>query len=143
MKTLKTLTLAALPSASQDPKIARRIKLLSKLEEQRALASNSEFTRTVQKRVPNGTGGSDLVTVQKHVRPWWREDALGALCLTLHYGSHAIELEKGKAAIIVASREQLVPVIDTVIAAVKTGELDDHLTQLAKARTLSKPKRAA
>lgn len=143
MKALKSLTLTVLSSAALDPKMARRGKLLQKLEEQRTLATDPEFTRTIQKRVPNGTGGTDLATVQKRVRPWWREDVLGTVCLTIHYGSHAIELEKGKAGIFVADKDQLVPVIDTVISAVKAGELDEHLTQLAKARALPKQKKAA
>lgn len=143
MKALKSLTLAALPTGSVDPKIARRTKLLRKLEEQRALASDPQFTRTVQKRVPNGTGGSSLVSLEKRVRPWWREDAFGAIALTLHYGSQAIEVEKGKAAIVVAGKDQLLPVLDTVISAVRAGELDDHLTQLAKARVAAGAKRAS
>lgn len=141
MKALKSLTLAALPSVASDPKIARRSKLLIKLEEQRALATDSAFVRTVQKRVPNGTGGSSLEAVQKRVRPWWREDTPGTLCLTLHYGSHKLELEKGKAVIVVGGKDQLLPVLDTVITAVKAGELDEHLAQLAKLRVASTAKK--
>jgi hypothetical protein len=53
------------------------------------------------------------------------------------------EFEKGKNAIIVPSKDQLVTTLDTVITAVKAGELDEHLTQYAKARGVPKSKRVA
>jgi hypothetical protein len=50
-----------------------------------------------------------------------------------------IEFEKGKAAIAVPSIDKLPPVIDTVIAAVRAGELDE---QLAHASAQATPKKA-
>jgi hypothetical protein len=47
-------------------------------------------------------------------------------------GSKPIEFEKGKSAIAVPSREQLPKVIDTLIAAVRGGELDEVLSQTSK-----------
>ena len=47
--------------------------------------------------------------------------------LTVRYGAKAIEFEKGKTAIHVSSKDQLVATIDTIIAAVRAGELDEHL----------------
>jgi len=41
-------------------------------------------------------------------------------------------------AIVVPSKDQLVATLDTVIAGVKAGELDEHLTQYAKARGVPK-----
>ena len=58
-------------------------------------------------------------------------------------GAKAIEFEKGKTAIIVPSKEQLVATLDTLIEGVKAGELDEHLAQQAKARGVPKSKRAA
>jgi hypothetical protein len=62
--------------------------------------------------------------------------------LTVRYGAKSTEFEKGKTAIIVPSKDQLVATIDTIIAAVRAGELDEHLAQHAKARGVP-TKRAA
>ena len=77
---------------------------------------------------------------KKRVRPWWREDVLGTIGLTVRYGAKAIEFEKGKNAIVVPSKDQLVATLDTVIAGVKAGELDEHLAQQVKARGVPKSK---
>ena len=45
--------------------------------------------------------------------------------------------------IVVPGMDQLGPTIDTVIAAVRAGELDELLAQQAKARDVPKAKRAA
>jgi hypothetical protein len=63
--------------------------------------------------------------------------------VTVRYGSKTIEFEKGKTAIVVPGMNQLGPTIETVIAAVRAGELDELLAQQAKARYVSKTKRAA
>jgi hypothetical protein len=54
-----------------------------------------------------------------------------------------MEFEKGKAGVAVPSKEKLVSVIDTMIAAVRAGELDEALAQQSKARGVPKAKRAA
>ncbi len=46
-------------------------------------------------------------------------------------------------AIVVPGMDQLGPTIETVIAAVRTGELDELLSQQSKARDIPKNKRAA
>jgi hypothetical protein len=42
-----------------------------------------------------------------------------------------------------AGKEKLPAVIDTLIAAVRAGELDEHLNQAANTRTIDKVKKAA
>ena len=98
------------------------------------LAQDANFVVTVSRWLRNEAGSKELVQLQKRVRPWWREDVLGAVGLTVRYGAKAIEFEKGKTAIVVPSKDQLVATLDTVISAVKAGELDEHLAQYAKAR---------
>jgi hypothetical protein len=92
------------------------------------------YLESVSKWVRNEAGTKELVKLQKRVRPWWKEDVLGTLGLTVRYGSKAIEFEKGKAAIVVPNKDQLIATIDTVISAVRGGELDEHLDQQAKNR---------
>jgi hypothetical protein len=143
MKMLKTLTFGALTKAAHDPVLIRRAKLIQRLEQQKALAQDPAHVRTVAKWVRNEQGGKELVQVHKRVRPWWREDVLGAVALTVRYGSKPIEFEKGKSVIVVPSKDQLAATIDTVVAAVRAGELDEHLAAQAKARGVPKSKRVA
>ena len=107
------------------------------------LAQDANFVVTVSRWLRNEAGSKELVQLQKRVRPWWREDVLGTVGLTVRYGAKAIEFEKGKTAIVVPSKDQLVATLDTVIAAVKGGELDEHLAQQAKARGVPKSTLAA
>ena len=126
-----------------EPRPCSTAKLIHRLEQQKRLAQDANFVVTVSKWVRNEAGSKELVQLQKRVRPWWREDALGTVGLTVRYGAKAIEFEKGKTAIVVPSKDQLVATLDTVISAVKAGELDEHLSQQAKERGIPKPKRAA
>ena len=125
-----------------DPVLARRSKLIHRLEQQKRLAQDANFVITVSKWVRNEAGNKELVQLQKRVRPWWREDALGTVGLTVRYGAKALEFEKGKTSIIVPNKDQLIATLDTVIAGVKAGELDEHLTAQAKARGIPEPRQA-
>lgn len=143
MKSLKALTFVALAKGPQDPALTRRAALVQRLEHQRALALDAGYMRTVQRWMPNEQGSKSLVEQRKRVRPWWTMDITGAMSLVVRYGSRPIEFEKGKNAIVIPSRDQLVTVIDTLIAAVKAGELDDQLAYNAKVRTATKGKKVA
>ena len=58
-------------------------------------------------------------------------------------GAKPVEFEKGKAGIVVGSKEKLPALFDALIAAVRAGELDDLFSQAAKAGTIGKPRKAA
>lgn len=134
MKTLKTLTFTALPAAPKDPTSARRVKLVAHLEEQKRLADDPLHVRVVQRWVIQDNGVKSPVEIKKRVRPWWRTDDAGALYLRVRYGARALELERGKPAILIKDRSKLIPTLDTLIIAVKAGELDEQLAQHAGAR---------
>ena len=68
-----------------------------------------------------------IVDRPKRVQPWWKADATGNLVLVMRSGLKAIELEKGKAGILVGAPDRLDGVLVTLIAAVKAGELDGAL----------------
>ena len=142
MKILKSLTFGVMSRGSQNPVLARRSKLIHRLEQQKRLAHDANYVITVSKWVRNEAGNKELVQLQKRVRPWWREDALGTVGLTVRYGAKALEFEKGKSSIVVPNKDQLIATLDTVIAGVKAGELDEHLTQQAKARGIPEPRQA-
>jgi hypothetical protein len=63
---------------------------------------------------------------------WWQPDANGGYVMTLKVGSKRVEFEKGKAAIAVGTLDKLPSVIDSLIKAVRAGELDEQLKQLSK-----------
>jgi hypothetical protein len=133
------LVIVPLPRTTvADPAIQRRAKFIKQLEQQRELAREQGFEPTKRKWVVTGDGTKQLVTVPKRVKRWWRMDAQGNCFLVLRYGNRIITLTAGRTAIAVGSKNKLVQVIDTVIAATKAGEMDAVLT--AAQATFCKPK---
>jgi hypothetical protein len=77
--------------------------------------------------------------------PTVEDEPNGSYALFVRCGLKAIEFEKGKPAIAVSSLDKLPSVIDTLITAVRNGELDQQFAE-ASAQTKSsksKGKRAA
>ena len=142
MPVLKSLSFTALPKATNDPVQQRRTKFITKLEEQKLLLKDPNHVRTVQ-RWTKVNGERQATTKQQAVRPWWKADASGQVVMSVKFGAKPIEFEKGKAGIVVGSKEKLPALIDTLITAVRAGELDDLFSQAAKAGTIGKPKKAA
>ena len=139
MPILKNLTFTAVPARSHDPVATRRAKVVERLEEQKALFANSSYVRKSQRWTGKGDQRRQ-VEKQQRVRPWWRTDASGHLVMSLYHGTKPIEFEKGKAGIAVASRDKLPAVIDSLIGAVRAGELDDIL---ARVKPVGAPKKKA
>jgi hypothetical protein len=63
--------------------------------------------------------------------------------MSIKFGAKPIEFEKGKAGIVVPSRDRLSAVIDTLILAVRAGELDELFSQAAKTGSIGKARKAA
>jgi hypothetical protein len=142
MPVLKSLSFTALPKSGNDPIQMRRAKFMAKLEEQKQLLKDPNHVRTVQ-RWTKVNGERQATTKQQAVRPWWKTDASGQVVMSIKFGAKPIEFEKGKAGIVVGSKEKLPAVIDTLIAAVRAGELDDLFSHAAKTGTIGKPRKAA
>ena len=119
-----------------------RRRIVARLEEQKQLLKDPNHVRTVQ-RWTKVNGERQATTKQQAVRPWWKADPSGQVIMSIKFGARPIEFEKGKAGIVVGSKEKLPALIDTLIAAVRAGELDDHFSQAAKAGTIGKPRKAA
>jgi hypothetical protein len=60
--------------------------------------------------------------------------------MSIKFGAKSLEFEKGKAGIVVPSKDKLPIVIDTLISAVRAGEL---FSQAAKTGTIGKARKAA
>ncbi|QOZ42204.1 hypothetical protein XH89_01010 [Bradyrhizobium sp. CCBAU 53340] len=142
MPILKSLSFTALPKAGNDPVQLRRTKFITKLEEQKLLLSDPNHVRTVQ-RWTKVNGERQATTKQQAVRPWWKTDASGQVVMSIKFGSKPIEFEKGKAGIVVGSRDKLSAVIDALIGAVRAGELDEHFSHAAKTGGIGKSRKAA
>ncbi len=127
-----------------DPVLARRQKLIDKLGEQAKLAAGLiageavRFTHTVTTKNAN-TGEKKLVEKEKRVRQWFWHNLDGQWFLEIRFGNKVVGLGKNKTAIEVGGKENLVATIETVIDAVKAGELDEQVTAIAGMR--AKPMR--
>jgi hypothetical protein len=89
-----------------------------------------------------GERGKAGTTKQQAVRPWWKTDPTGQVVMSVKFGAKPIEFEKGKAGIVVPSKDKLPAVIDTLITAVRAGELDELFTQAAKTGSIGKARKA-
>ena len=141
MSVLKTLNFVAVTKRSNDPVIMRRAKLIMQLQQQRALAENPTHIAFRQKWERAENGVKQIVERQKRIKRWWYVDPVGQCYLTINYGSKKLELEKGKSAIAVGSKDNLVATLSAVIAAVEAGELDAAIS--ATQKTGQKPKARA
>jgi hypothetical protein len=137
---LSRLKMTAKPAAvSSDPVIARREKLLVRLQEQREMAlcfvDGKAYTATWQKTVVDAeTGAKKIEEVPRRVKAWF-SGAADKMLLEVRYGNVLVELAPGQNAIEVGAAAKLEPTIDTVIEAVAAGEVDELLTSITKKPT--------
>jgi hypothetical protein len=106
------------------------------------LLKDPNHVRTIQRWV-KVNGERQATTKQQAVRPWWKTDPAGQVVMFIKFGARPIEFEKGKAGIVVPSKDKLPTLIDTLIAAVRAGELDELFTQAAKTGSIGKVRKAA
>lgn len=126
---LSDLKIVALRSAATaDPVLRRRRKLIAQLERQRSLALDHTFTVPPTRRVKALDGTAQLITAPKRVKRWWRVDPTGTYFLVLRYGNRILRLAERGNAVEVGDWANMVPVLDTLIAATAVGELDHALT---------------
>jgi hypothetical protein len=123
MTALKGLTFTALPMVENDPMMIRRKEVIARLELQKKLAADPKFTKTVTVKG---------VEKAAKVQPMWRPLPDGSFCFVLRVGFKPIEFAPGKPAIAVPSLDKLPTVIDTLIAAVRAGELDAKIAPAKK-----------
>jgi hypothetical protein len=130
MSKLNTLNLITyVRQNNKDPKLKRRSKLIEKLNEQILLAKDSTYSPNTRKWIIDDSGERKRVEVAKRIKQWWDKDANGNTVLTVRYGSKLLELAKGKSAIKLASDNDVVNVLETVVVAVEAGELDAAIAQ--------------
>ena len=130
MAVLKTLTFTTMPTPG-DPMLDRRARVIARLEEQKLILKDPNYTRTARNWVRKD-GERVMVEKQQRVPLWWRQHPNGSFALFVKSGLKPIEFEKGKPAIAVSSLDKLPSVIDTLITAIRAGELDAQLAQTSR-----------
>ena len=134
---LNTLKLTSAKKNRALPDVAkRRNKLLQKLTEQRELAAALEqgkhfAPKRLRSLRDEDTGARIVKEVAVRIKPWFWTGEKGETLLAINYGSKQIELQKGKTAIEVGTADNLVKVLDTMIAAIKNGELDTQIESVS------------
>ena len=113
--------------------LQRRNKLINALHDQlelaRAEAEGREYLKTRRRHVKNTvTGEYAEAMVSRKPRAWFWTANDGKVYISLRYGTRVIEIAKGKSAIEVGEKRQLVPVIEALKQAVAAGEVDQQLT---------------
>ena len=133
MNALNGLKLVGTQKPTQLPAVQqRRNKLAKRLWEQIELAKAQQAGTTFaptrfRSVVQNDTGLRRQVEVPKRVKAWWFVAENGKLALSVRYGTKLIELAKGKWAVELGGEKELIPVLETLKAAVLAGELDAQI----------------
>lgn len=145
LKALK-LTSAVPVRAAVDPVQRSREKMIAAMAEQKQMAeakiAGQAFTPTHIVRKKNAAGVRVEVEAPKRVRQGWFTDGNGKVFFALRYAGKTIELAKDKNAVEIGELSALPKVIDTLVEAVRAGELDAQLTTAAaeRGKMLRKPK---
>ena len=117
----------------------RRAKLLERLDEQlamvNALIAGELYTRKRRVWDENENGQRVLVDKVKRARPWYWMSGAGGCYFSVWYGSKVLELKPGMTAIAVNRRDDLPEAIKTIIEAVRLGELDIQIEDVAERGT--------
>tara|TARA_Y100000294_G_C8318702_1_gene241764 strand:- start:22 stop:435 length:414 start_codon:yes stop_codon:yes gene_type:complete len=136
--SLKSLTFSSIPHKSVDPTIRRRERLVEKLQEQLQLIKNPNFKPTFNRWETNEDGERVAVEKSRTIKPWWFTDLQGDMYLIVKVGHKKVEFEKGKSAIKVGSKDNLETVLNTVISATESGELDKMLPDSHFSKSITK-----
>lgn len=129
MSTISKLNLVPLKArVAMTPQEARRQKLITKLEEQLALAEAEAAGRkhVVMKQAwaRDNDGNKTRVEREKRTKAWWWKEG-DALTMVVRYGAKPLDLGRGgKRAISVPNIAAVPTTIRTVMEAVNAGELD-------------------
>jgi len=107
----------------------------------RALNEGRVFKAMRTVRQKDEAGNSVSVEREKRLRPWYWHDLDGKWFLELRHSNVVLALGKDQNAIEAGTKDKLVPTIETVMEAVKAGELDEAMK--AALATRKKPGKTA
>lgn len=125
-----------------DKAIARRGKLMSKLDEQlkvaeAALTGEDYYSQKSVKKADED-GNQVTVSVPKRVGRWFYSKDGQNWYFEVKYGNRTLELAKGKSAIVVGKLDNMTAVIEQIKQAVVAGELDAAIAAAAERKVAVK-----
>lgn len=138
MTALNALKLVAAQKPTSLPAVEqRRNKLIKRIWEQIELARAEQAGKTfapvkLRSYTDKETGQRKQVETNKRVKAWWFTADNGKLALSVRFGPKVLELAKGKYAVEVADKTELVNVLEVVRTAVENGELDTAIDNAAR-----------
>jgi hypothetical protein len=142
MSALAKLNFAPLPEKSVDPIVKLRDKVVSRLLEQRQLVEDPNHVRVTKKFRGKGDERHQ-VTQEQRVRPWFK-DVAGGYALVVYVHGTPVEWSAGKNAILCKGKDELLAAIDSLLTAIRAGEVDRHLVKAPEAEAKApKGKKAA
>jgi Family of unknown function (DUF6641) len=126
-----------------DPVVRKREKLLINIERQiktaEAEIKGEEYTFEDFRYITHAeTGKRTRQSVYVRGRRWWWKTTNDVYYLVVKYGARKLEFAKGKFAIEVGAKKNLVPTLKSLAEAVKNGELDTIISSVAKFGAKSK-----
>jgi hypothetical protein len=135
MSVLKSLKLSdAKPAAQAKTPVERgREKLVENLAEAAIAGTVFDPPKHFVMRT-NGEGARVRAEIPRRVRKGWFEDGSRTTHFVVHYGGRPLEITKGKTAIEVGPLPKLPTLIDSLIEAVRAGELDSAIATAAAER---------
>ena len=125
---LSSLKAIARPEIVKSPILAKRMKLIERLEEQLAMVNaklaNQPFSFFREKAVTDPiTGDKHIKQIPRKVRQWFFDDA-DHFYFEVRFAGKTFEVESGKPTIDVGALSNLPALIALLIQAVEKGELD-------------------
>ena len=126
MSFLKTLTFTSLNEERTNPLLRARAKVIENLKDQRMLINDPNYKKLKTSWVKIN-GDRQYREQAITIRPGWKHTLDGQIAFKVRSGVKHIEFEKGKAAILLGSKDELVPLINSLMGAIQKGELDPLL----------------
>jgi len=111
-------------SKNNNPLMRKKEKLIERINEQIELAQNPAFAPIHKKRLKRTDGTIAIIDAPKRIKRWWHIGLNGKVELVIRKGNKVIELAKGKDAILLENKEQLIPTLNALKKAIAEGELD-------------------
>jgi len=147
-KILSTFTLSNETKQPQqlNKTLLRREKVVKNLLEQgdiaKAMLNGTDYVSTRLVTKLDVDGNPREVEQRRRVKRWFYNNGGNEWYLEIRFANKAVELAKGKTAIVVASKDKLVETIETAVKAVESGECDSAIQKLAdeKKRVLTSVK---
>lgn len=128
---LGSLKAIARPEIIKSPVLAKRMKLIERLEEQLAMATaqltSQPFTAYKTKTVNNPESGEKTkINVPRKIRPWYFENA-GHYYMEVKFEGKTWEVQPEKPTIDIGELANLPEILKIVLSAAEKGELDTFL----------------